>query len=256
MPRAAGWGYGRGSRNGQGARDAAAQPLCRRVGRPVPGGRRYLTAAVTWTLRPLCWAASGTAASSSPTAPLAAGAPWFTRLRGGHEVTQRVAVDGAEPGDAVAIRIRDITVTCLATASGHYRWGSGTTWGTPAWPPPVRLRHSRHPGPDRTRIHRHRRPRSRRGRCPAQSLRRTRGPHDAARYAALPGFSVEHPIPALRPPTTPWGWPPGDVVPDVDVIAICVPPPGAEERGEQRSFGDPRGPGRSHLGAPRHAGRC
>ena len=39
-------------------------------------------------------------------------------LRGGHEVTTPVAVEGAEIGDAIAIRIRDITVTSLATASG------------------------------------------------------------------------------------------------------------------------------------------
>lgn len=39
-------------------------------------------------------------------------------LRGGHEVTIPVAVAGAEVGDAIAVRIRDITVTSLATASG------------------------------------------------------------------------------------------------------------------------------------------
>lgn len=40
------------------------------------------------------------------------------QLRGGHEVTQPVFVEGAEPGDAVAIRIRDIRVTSIAAASG------------------------------------------------------------------------------------------------------------------------------------------
>jgi len=40
-------------------------------------------------------------------------------IRGGHEVAQPVAVAGARPGDAIAIRIRDIEVTSLATASGH-----------------------------------------------------------------------------------------------------------------------------------------
>ncbi|MDJ0931394.1 acetamidase/formamidase family protein [Breoghania sp.] len=40
-------------------------------------------------------------------------------LRGSHEVTRSVAVEGAEPGDAIALRIRDITVTSLATSSGH-----------------------------------------------------------------------------------------------------------------------------------------
>jgi len=39
-------------------------------------------------------------------------------LRGGHEVTTPVAVEGAEVGDAIAIVIRDITVTSMATASG------------------------------------------------------------------------------------------------------------------------------------------
>jgi len=40
-------------------------------------------------------------------------------LRGGHEVTHPVAVEGAEPGDGIIIRIRDISVTSMATASGH-----------------------------------------------------------------------------------------------------------------------------------------
>ena len=39
-------------------------------------------------------------------------------LRGGHEVTKPVYVEGAEPGDAIAIRIRSIEVTSEATASG------------------------------------------------------------------------------------------------------------------------------------------
>jgi formamidase len=39
-------------------------------------------------------------------------------ILGGHEVTQPVAVEGAEVGDAIAIRIRDITITSLATSSG------------------------------------------------------------------------------------------------------------------------------------------
>jgi acetamidase/formamidase len=40
-------------------------------------------------------------------------------IRGGHEVCQPVAVEGAHVGDAIAIRIRDIEVTSLATASGN-----------------------------------------------------------------------------------------------------------------------------------------
>lgn len=39
-------------------------------------------------------------------------------LRGGHEVTIPVAVEGTEVGDAIAIHIQDITVTSLVTASG------------------------------------------------------------------------------------------------------------------------------------------
>jgi formamidase len=40
-------------------------------------------------------------------------------IRGGHEVCTPVAVEGAHVGDAIAIRIRDIEVTSLATASGN-----------------------------------------------------------------------------------------------------------------------------------------
>lgn len=39
-------------------------------------------------------------------------------LRGGHEVTRPVYVEGAQVGDAIAIRIRSIEVTSEATASG------------------------------------------------------------------------------------------------------------------------------------------
>jgi formamidase len=42
-------------------------------------------------------------------------------IRGGHEVTQPVAVEGAEVGDAVVIWIDSITVSSLATASGSER---------------------------------------------------------------------------------------------------------------------------------------
>jgi formamidase len=40
-------------------------------------------------------------------------------IRGGHEVARPVAVAGAEVGDAIAIRIRDVEVTSIATASGN-----------------------------------------------------------------------------------------------------------------------------------------
>jgi len=52
-------------------------------------------------------------------------------IKGGHEVTQPVAVESAEPGDAVAIRIRDITVTSTATASGHDEMIDGYFLGDP-----------------------------------------------------------------------------------------------------------------------------
>lgn len=52
-------------------------------------------------------------------------------LRGGHEVTRPVYVDGAEPGDGIAIRIRDITVTSTATSSGHDSSPEGFCLGDP-----------------------------------------------------------------------------------------------------------------------------
>jgi formamidase len=52
-------------------------------------------------------------------------------IRGGHEVAQPVAVNGAEPGDAIAIRIKDIEVTSIATASGNDWWPDDTYNGDP-----------------------------------------------------------------------------------------------------------------------------
>ncbi|MEK5230396.1 acetamidase/formamidase family protein [Lysinibacillus sp. FSL K6-0232] len=40
-------------------------------------------------------------------------------IRGGHEVTKPVFVEGAEVGDAIVISIKSIQVTSLATSSGH-----------------------------------------------------------------------------------------------------------------------------------------
>ncbi|HEX6939550.1 MAG TPA: acetamidase/formamidase family protein, partial [Longimicrobiales bacterium] len=65
------------------------------------------------------------------TAPGCWGPMITPRLRGGHEVTQPVAVEGAEPGDAVAIRIQELTVTSIATASGHDRVVDGHFLGDP-----------------------------------------------------------------------------------------------------------------------------
>ena len=65
------------------------------------------------------------------TAPGCWGPMITPRLRGGHEVTQPVYVDSAEPGDGVIIRIRDITVTSIATASGHDTSPDGYCLGDP-----------------------------------------------------------------------------------------------------------------------------
>jgi formamidase len=52
-------------------------------------------------------------------------------IRGGHEVTRPVAVAGAEVGDAIAIRIKDIVVTSLATSSGNDQMMNGRFLGDP-----------------------------------------------------------------------------------------------------------------------------
>lgn len=52
-------------------------------------------------------------------------------LRGGHEVTQPVAVAGAEVGDAIAIHIREIRVTSVATSSGTDNPLAGRFLGDP-----------------------------------------------------------------------------------------------------------------------------
>ena len=65
------------------------------------------------------------------TAPGCWGPMITPEIRGGHEVTVPVAVAGAEVGDAVAIRIQDITVTSLATASGNDVFMTGRFLGDP-----------------------------------------------------------------------------------------------------------------------------
>ena len=52
-------------------------------------------------------------------------------LRGGHEVTQPVFVEGANVGDAIAIRIKSIEVTSMVTASGNERTIEGRFLGDP-----------------------------------------------------------------------------------------------------------------------------
>jgi len=65
------------------------------------------------------------------TAPGCWGPMITPELRGGHEVTVPVAVDGAQVGDAIAIRIEDITITSLATASGNDQVMEGRFLGDP-----------------------------------------------------------------------------------------------------------------------------
>lgn len=65
------------------------------------------------------------------TAPGCWGPMITPRLRGGHEVTVPVMISGAEVGDGVAIRIRDISVTSRATASGHDSSPEGFCLGDP-----------------------------------------------------------------------------------------------------------------------------
>lgn len=52
-------------------------------------------------------------------------------LRGGHEVTKPVFVEGAEVGDAIVIHIKSIRVTSLATASGNDKTMEGRFLGDP-----------------------------------------------------------------------------------------------------------------------------
>ncbi|MHB9286442.1 acetamidase/formamidase family protein [Halobacteriales archaeon Cl-PHB] len=51
--------------------------------------------------------------------PPACWGPMITpEFRGGHEVTRPIGVENAEVGDAIALRIRDVEVTSVATATG------------------------------------------------------------------------------------------------------------------------------------------
>ncbi len=52
-------------------------------------------------------------------------------FKGGHEVTSPVAVEGAEPGDAMVIRIRKVKVTSAVTASGTMGFVEGRYTGDP-----------------------------------------------------------------------------------------------------------------------------
>ena len=74
-------------------------------------GRSPTAATSSWNSTPGCWG------------------PMITpSIRGGHEVCTPVAVAGAEVGDAIAIRIKAIDVTSLATSSGNdRRWRAAST---------------------------------------------------------------------------------------------------------------------------------
>ena len=69
---------------------------------------------IVWNPAPGCWGPMITPA-----------------IRGGHEVCRPVAVAGAEVGDAIAIRIKDIAVTSSATASGNDQAMEGRFNGDP-----------------------------------------------------------------------------------------------------------------------------
>lgn len=58
--------------------------------------------------------------------PPACWGPMITpKFRGGHEVTKPIAVEGATVGDAIAVKIRDIEVTSVATSTGSMREREG-----------------------------------------------------------------------------------------------------------------------------------
>lgn len=65
------------------------------------------------------------------TAPGCWGPMLTPAIRGGHEVTQPVYVEGAEVGDAIAIRIQSIRVTSLVTSSGNDQVMAGRFLGDP-----------------------------------------------------------------------------------------------------------------------------
>lgn len=65
------------------------------------------------------------------TAPGCWGPMITPKFKGGHEVTRPVAVEGAEVGDALVLRIRRVEVTSFATASGVMQFIDGRFVGDP-----------------------------------------------------------------------------------------------------------------------------
>jgi formamidase len=68
---------------------------------------------------------------TAETAPGCWGPMITPSFQGGHEVTSPVAVDGAEPGDAIAIKIQKVRVTSYATSSGTMAFVEGRFTGDP-----------------------------------------------------------------------------------------------------------------------------
>jgi len=142
-------------------------------------------------------------------------------IRGGHEVAQPVAVAGAEVGDAIAIRIKDIEVTSIATASGNDVSPEGSFNGDPYCAPVCPGCGTEWP---ETRLEGIGQESVRCASCGADAtpFKFTNGytiafdagrqvgvtlpreaaeriAHEAARYAALPEHSVQNPILAFAP---------------------------------------------------------
>ena len=88
--------------------DGLLGPDVEQLGPVADGGH------IVWNSTPGCWGPMITPA-----------------IRGGHEVCTPVAVEGAQPGDAIAIRIKDIAVTSRATSSGNDQAMEGRFNGDP-----------------------------------------------------------------------------------------------------------------------------
>ena len=65
------------------------------------------------------------------TAPACWGPMITPKFKGGHEMTQPVAVEGAKIGDAVVIRLKKVKVTSIATSAGTHDAVPGTFNGDP-----------------------------------------------------------------------------------------------------------------------------
>lgn len=65
------------------------------------------------------------------TAPGCWGPMITPKFQGGHEVTQPVAVEGAALGDAIALKLKRVKVTSLATSSGVMQFVDGRYLGDP-----------------------------------------------------------------------------------------------------------------------------